>query len=379
MSLRIDPVHGRSDLRAFLRFPWNIYRGDPAWVPPILRQVAAQFDRSRYPFFRRGEVEPFIARRDGRPVGRIVAILNRAHLEAVDDGLGFFGFLEMEEDPEVAAALIEAAGEWLRSRGIRRMLGPVNFTTNDTCGVLVEGFEDPPAILMPYNPPYYGPLLEKTGLEVAKNLLAYRITPEVVVLDRFRRIAERARRKGFRVRKIDFGAFESEIERARSIYNDAWSANWGFEQMDREEFHAMARDLRRAADPRLILLAEADGEAVGFAVSIPDLNPAIRKLNGRLTPWGLLAMWLAARRVERIRTLILGVRPAYRRRGVDALLGEETVSRAIEAGYRSAELSWILEENVPMNQAILAVGGVVSKRYRLYEGDVGAGASRLPR
>lgn len=377
MSLRVDPAHSRGDFRTFLRLPWKIYRDDPAWIPPILRQVSSQFDRRRYPFFRHGEVEPFLAWRGSEPVGRIVAIQNKAHTSARKDGQGFFGFLEMEKDLDVTRALLREAGRWLRARGLERLLGPVQFTTNDTCGILVEGFDDPPAILMPHNPPYYGPLLEEAGLSSPRLLLAYLISHDTLLPEQMRRIAGRAEKKGVRVRLVDFGDFEAEIDRVREVYNSAWDENWGFQPMTKEEFYALAEELRRGADRRLLLVAEAEGRPVGCALSLPDLNPAIRLLNGRLTPWGLARLWLASKKVKRIRTLVLGVTPRYRRRGVDALLIRETVDRGLAAGYRSAELSWVLEDNRLMNRGILAVGGVVHKKYRLYEGEL-AGLTESP-
>ncbi|MCZ6689265.1 MAG: N-acetyltransferase [Planctomycetota bacterium] len=368
----MESARDRRSFRAFLRLPWRIYRDDPLWVPPVPRQVEGQFDRDRYPFFRRGDVQPFVAWRGEEPVGRIAAIQNRTHQEVAGDRLGYFGFLEMVNDPEVARALFREAGDWLRERGLDRMLGPVQFTTNETCGVLVEGFDEPPAIQMPYNPPYYPDLLEEVGLKTAKVLLAYELTPDSIVFDKTRRVADRAERRGIRVRQLNLRDFDAEVERAREIYNQAWSANWGFDAISREEFHEMSKDLRRGADPRLLLMAETEAESrpIGCSISLPDLNPAIRLLDGRLTPWGLLRFWRASRKIKRMRTVLLGVVRGWRLRGVDALLMRETVDRGLAAGYESAELSWILEDNEPMNRALRGVGARESKRYRLYEGDL---------
>ena len=370
MAVRVEPVRDRRAFRAFQRLPWRIYRDLPLWVPPLLSDEAKQFRRDRNPFFAHGEIEPYLALRDGEVVGRIVAIDNDAHPEEDGQRLGFFGFLETVDDPEVIAALFAAAARWLREKKCTQLLGPANFTTNDTCGILVDGFDEPPGILMPYNPDYYVRLFDGLGLEKAMGLLAYYVDDTMVLTEQMRRIAARAERKGAVIREMDWGDLEREMEKARQIYNAAWVENWGYAPMTREEFAHTARDLKKIADRRFVMLAELDGRPVGFAASLPDYTPALRALDGRLTPWGLLRAWWAMRKVVHIRTMVLGVVPEVRRRGIDALMLREVIDRGLAAGYVSSELSWILENNELMNRALLGIGGVVKKRYALYRAPI---------
>lgn len=370
MAITLHPVRTPSDVDAFLRVPWPLYRGDPNWVPPLLYDQKRMFDRTHYPFYQHGEVESWIARRDGTdgPVGRISAILSKAHLELHKDGAGFFGFFESENDPAVAGALFEAAAAWVREKGCTTLRGPTNFTINDTVGTLVEGFDSPAVFLMTYNPPYHPALLEQAGFRKAKDLYAWRVDKTIVKTDRMARLLDRIKaREKITLRPLDFGRFDAEIRVVHDLYHRAWEANWGFVPMSDAEFEYLGRDLRKVADPDLLIVAEAGGKPVGFAASLPDLHVVFRHLDGRLLPFGWLK-WLWLRRtIRRLRVLTLGVVPEYRGRGLDAVLYGETIRVGLAKGYTEAEMSWTLEDNPAINKAMENLGGVRYKTYRVYE------------
>ena len=365
-AVRVDPVRGRRDLKRFLEVPWPLYAHDPAWVPPLLVEQRKLLDPS-HPFHAHADVALFLARRGGREVGRIAAVVNHRHNEVHEERTGFFGFFETVEDPAVAEALLRTAEEWLRERGMDRCRGPVNLSTNEECGLLVEGFGEPPMVMMTHNPPYYADLLERAGYGKAMDMLAYMVDdPEPA--RRLGRGAERIRRRyDYRVRPLDMKRFDRDVEVIRSLYNQAWSHNWGFVPMTDAEFDRMGRDLKKIVDPRICLLAESEGEAVGFILALPDLNQALARIDGRLFPFGLLKLLWYSRRIDQIRVITLGVLPEHRRRGVSAILVSQVIERGLEAGYRRAECSWVLETNTEMRNALERSGGRVYKTYRLYE------------
>jgi len=355
-------------MRAFLRLPWSIYRGDPNWVPPLLGDVRKAFDPERHPFHRHSEVQPFLALRGGRPVGRICGVHNRRHVEFHEEPVGFYGYFESVEDPAVSGALFDAAGRWLRERGMEVMRGPANFSSNEEWGALVEGFDRPPMIMMPYNPPYYLDLLDDYGFEEAQTLVAYWLDdpepPERLV--RASRVVEE--RYGVEVRSLRMDDFEQEIERVRSLYNLAWEKNWGFVPMTDAEFDFLAEELKPVVEPDLVKMAEGpDGELVGFTVAVPDFNRAIANANGRLFPFGLLRILWHARSISAMRVLTLGIHPEWRRRGVDALLYLELFRGGRAQGIDEGEFSWMLEENEDIRRPMERMGAEVYKRYRLYD------------
>lgn len=385
MAIEVRPVRGRVGRRTFLRFPWQIYPGRfSAWVPPLLSEERRRIDPERNPFFEHGAVELYIAYRRGRPVGRIAAIENRLHNEFHNDRVGFFGLFESVRDPEVAGALLDRAAAWVRGRDLDRLRGPVNFSTNEEAGLLVQNFEDPPAILMPYNPPYYAELLEGWGLGKAKDLLAYELEHDDFRHERFRalqRVLQRSEHD-LEVRSLDMKRFVEEVALIRDLYNQAWERNWGFVPMTDAEVDRMAEQLKPVVEPELALIGEVDGEAAGFALALPDINQALRHLDGRLFPLGIFKLLWYMRRIRRIRIVTLGLKPEYRRTGLDALFYLEIFQRGSRKGYRRAESSWILEENRLMWRALEKMGFHRSKTYRLYErrleGDGGTGGRGVP-
>jgi hypothetical protein len=364
----IVPANSRRLFGKFVKFPWKVYTGDSNWVPPLISEMKSKFNHSKNPFFQYADVVPFIALRAGKVVGRIAAILNTRHNEFHSEKTGFFGFFECVEDRDVAACLFAAAKQWLSERGMELIRGPVNFSSNDEWGLLIDGFDDPPAIMMPYNPPYYPALLESCGLRKAKDLYAYAIDDTAVMPEKVVRIAELVRKKtNITFRSINFARLNDEIEVLKSIYNSAWTLNWGFYPMTEEEFDYMAKELKRFAVPDLILIAEVDGKPAGFSLTLPDIYQALKRCNGRLFPFGIFRFLRDRKKIDRARVMVLGIVEGYRRRGIDALFYLETFERGKRLGYKRGELSWVLEDNVAMNSPIEAIGARLYKKYRIYE------------
>jgi hypothetical protein len=367
-SLSIRPVAGKKETEAFIRFAWEIYKDSPAWVPPLLMDRRKLMDRAKNPFYRHAEAEFFIAWRDGRIVGRIGAIVNHNHNAEHKDKVGFFGFFECIDDQEVADALVRTAKEWLAARGMTAMRGPASPSVNDEYGLLIDGFEHSPAVLMPYNPPYYATLLEKAGLAKAKDLYAYLMREENVFSEKFARVAELVRkREDLSIRTIDMREFKAEIQRIKKLYNSAWQYNWGAVPMTEEEFDALAKDLKPVVDPRLVLIAEHKGEPVGFSLSLPDLNVPLKYNRRGTLLGGLLQMFLRKKEIKLVRIIVLGIVPEKVKTGAGTLLLYETGKRGIESGYPFGEASWVLEDNVMMNRAAEFMNGRRTKTYRIYE------------
>ncbi|XVQ08177.1 hypothetical protein ACQP1W_37275 [Spirillospora sp. CA-255316] len=366
----------RRDRRRFVEFPYRLHRADPAFVPPLRRDCRRLLDRRRNPFFAYGEVELFTVEARGRVAGRIAAVHNPRHNEVHRARDGFFGLFECVDDPAVAGALFDAAAHWLRGRGLRGMLGPVSFTMNDECGLLVDGFGTPARVLMPYNPEYYPALLERCGLRKAKDLWTWE--RDSVPLDpRLVRLAEHVqRRNGLSARPVNLRDFDAELARIKRVYDSAWQDNWGFVPMTDAELGALARRLRRIVDPGLVQLVEAGGEPVAVGVGLPDLNQALPAARGRLTtfgvPIGAARLALAARRVDRVRGVLFGVVAEYRRSGLEALLYTRLWEAVAAGGYTggSIEMGWTLEDNHPIAQSMRAIGGEHAKTYRIYRRDL---------
>lgn len=366
--LVVEPERSSSDRREFLAFPYRLYRGHPVWVPPVRATDAVLMDRRKNPFFRHAEAQHFLARRGGRVVGRVAAIENRAHNEFHGDRLGFFGWFDVEPDAEAATALVQAAAAWCRARGLAGMRGPVNYSTNDSCGVLVEGFERPPMILMPWNREDYDALLRGAGLVPVKDLVAYWIPTSVGVPERMARLAKRAlERSGVTLRPLDMRRFADEVDLLWDLYNRCWERNWGFVPMTAEEFRHSAKDLKFLVDPEVFLVAERGGKAVGFVGGLPDLNETLHGLDGRLFPLGLLKILRRKRRIRGVRVFVLGVAPEARGKGVDSALFVASIEASARCGYSGGEASWILEDNLRMRHDVEATGAKLTKRYRLYQ------------
>ncbi|RKG93934.1 N-acetyltransferase [Corallococcus sp. CA053C] len=361
-----------ADRMAFIRLPYALYRDDPNWVPPLEMERKDFLDPKKNPFFDYAEVELFLARRGAEVVGRVAAIKNPRHMEVHGTKEGFFGLFECVNDAGVARGLLDAASAWLKSRGIDRVLGPANFSSNQDWGLLVEGYDTPPALMMPYNPAYYVGLLETCGFTKAKDLWAWELSSSAAPPEKVARIAEKIRqREGITVRPVNLKDFPAEIARIKEIYNSAWEKNWGFIPFTEREFDHMAKEMKAIVRPELVLIAEVKGEPVAFSMTLPDANEAFKAAGGRLTtfglPIGLVKLVLASRRIKRLRLLTLGIKEGYRRRGLDAILYLDTLRTAKQLGYTGGEISWTLEDNHLVNRAIESMGGQRSKTYRVFQ------------
>jgi GNAT superfamily N-acetyltransferase len=376
-GVEVSPVRSDSDLLEFISLPWRVYRGDPYWVPPLISERKAFLDRERSPFFQHARAEYFLARRGGEVVGTIAAFTNELYNRFQQTNTGFLGFFEVLEDPEAAAALLETAEAWAGRAGHTAILGPAQFSTNDEVGLLIDGFQDAPRILMTYNPPRYQGYLEAAGYRTAMNLWAYSLAIADFIRskpEKLERVAAKVLERGkLRVRHLNMKRFDHEVEFVKKIYNTSWERNWGFVPMTDAEFERMAEQMKPLLDPRLVIVVECEGEPVGFGLTLPDLNEPLRLAYPRpSTPeaWTMLKMlwhWKVRRRHDWLRVFALGVLPEFRGKGVDALMYLETAKAAVPKGYRYAEMSWILENNEMMNRAIRFLGGTVYKTYRLYE------------
>ncbi len=368
MGVQLTRVRSRREMLQFIKLPYALYRADRCYVPRLLAE-RKEFFSDRNPVFEFTRVRYFLARDEqGRLVGRTTAHINQRHNEFWDEKTGFFGFFECVNRPEVAACLMEQAEAWLAGEGMETIRGPLNFSTNQECGFLVEGFDRPPVFMMPYTKRYYPGLFEGMGCRTAKNLVAYDYSYDGNIPDHLVRFGERAaERSGVRVRMVDMDRFEQEMAAAFEVYNRAWSHNWGFVPMTRAQFRFTARNLKPIIDPELALIAELEGEPVGLFLALPDLNRILKKMKGRLWPFGFLHFLLGRRRLKAVRVLILGVVEEHRRRGVDTLLAYRAFQNGDRRGYNRAEFSWILEDNLLMRRALDRLGATPYKTYRIYE------------
>ena len=366
--VEIAPVTRGRDLEQFIAFPYEHHRSDPHWVPALRMDVRTLLSPEKNPFFQHAEARYFLARSNGRVVGRIAAIRNEAHNRLHEDRVGFYGFFEAVDDARVAGALFDAAAEWLRHRGLDTMRGPMNPSINDECGLLVWGFGTPPTLMMPYNPPYYVALHEDAGFTKAKDLLVYEGTGGAGPPGRYTRAAEiLAKRRGITLRGLDMKRFANEIELIKQLYNQAWEKNWGFVPLTGAEIDHLAKQLKPVVVPDLVVFAEHQGEPIGFAAALPDLNVALkRNPSGRLFPGILKVLW-HARHVRRLRILLLGLRPEYRQSGADALMYHWIWTQGERRGMLWGEAGWVLEDNAAMNNAITNLGFRHYKTYRIYD------------
>ena len=373
MTFQIRSAASRRDLRRFIDFPYALYdrRHYPNWVAPLRMAVGDALDEKGNPFYQQAARELFLAERDGRVVGRIAAIENRAHNRFHEDRTGFWGFFECVDDQQVADALFAAAGEWLAARDLTSMLGPMNPSTNYECGLLVQGFEHRPSFMTAWNPPYFATLCERAGMAPAKDLLGFWFqgAPDYPLPPFVARQAERALAgQQFVFRDLDPSRFESEVAALWSIYNAAWERNWGFVPMTHEEFVHTAKDMKSLLDPRFAFMAEVDGEAAGFMLALPDYNEVLtHNRGGRLFPLGAMRMLHGRRRIRDFRVMALGVKPAFRSRSILALFTREIMRRGQLYGKNAAEASWLLEDNHLIVKPMRAMGAHERMRWRVYE------------
>jgi len=367
-ELSVEEVRNRQDLMTFIRFPWKIYKGDRYWVPPLIKDQLQKFSPS-HPFRSHSEMILFLAHKGGQIAGRIAGIIDHHYIDFHQEKVGFFGFFESVGDAEVTEALLSRVREWLKERGMEKMMGPMNPSTNDECGLLIEGFDTSPCLMMPYNPPTYPSFLERFGFKKAMDLYAYSVEDSPFFHDRLTRIAERLRKRDpqLRLRPIDLRHFDEELKIVKEIYNEAWSKNWGFVPLTEEEIDDLAKNLKPLVIPDLVLFAYLGEEPIGFSASLPDYNVVLKHLNGKLGLLGIFKFLYYSKKIKRLRVMLLGIKQAFQKKGVEGLLYFETFKRGIEKGYHQAECSWILENNVLMQRGIEAMGGKRYKTYRIYE------------
>ena len=367
-AIEVIPAAGRKRLNEFVEFPYDLYRHDSLWVPPLRIAVKELLDRAKHPFYVNADAEFFLALRNGIVAGRVAAIVDRNYNRFTGEEAGFFGFFECRDDQEAAGALLAEARRWTFARGARFLRGPVSPSTNYECGMLVDGFESSPMVMMSYNPRYYPGLIDRVGLAKAKDLYAYWSPTATLDTGKIGRVAERSlARLGVRARPIDLKRYRAEVEQVWEIYNSAWQRNWGFVPMTREEFMLMGKEMKQILDPELVLIGEKDGRTVGFALALPDVNQALKPAGGRLFPTGLLKILYHQRRIKSTRVLALGVVEEFRTNGVAASLYTSLVVNAKRRGYADSEMSWILEDNVLMNRSLAAMGAKRYKTYRIYD------------
>jgi GNAT superfamily N-acetyltransferase len=372
VSVEVSEVAGRRDLKRFIDLPFRLHANHPLWVPPLKLERRIFLNRRMNAFFSHGEAEYFLARRDGRVVGRISAQVNRAFNEYQGKNWGWFGFLEFEDDQEALQALLSAAETWHRERGRERMVGPASFAMNDESGVLVEGYGKRPMILQPWQPPYYRERIEQAGMSKAIDLLMWNleVSDRERVLPVIFELAEKVQSEhGIRVRPMRRRQLRKDLDAFAEVYNSAWSKNWDFVPYTKKDLDAYAQELQLVFDKHWFMIAEREdtGEVVGMAITVPDVNPALAKMKGRLLPFGWWHFLRKGRLTDRVRVGFLGVKPEYQHTGVAAKLYVEHFNAAATRPQTGGEMGWILETNTAMNRGMEAMGGRIVKRYRVYE------------
>ena len=371
MHVSIQEIGNAREMDRFIKFQWKIYKNDKNWVSPLLIDRKNFLNPRKNPFFKYAQVKFFMACDEkNRPVGRIGAIINHNHLKTHDDGAGFFGLFECIDDQAVADLLFDNAASFLRSQGLRIMRGPISMNINDEIGLLISGFDTPPVVMMPHNPPYYEKLVEAFGFKKEIDWYAYYME------ERNGRVPERLargvdlikKRYNISIRPISMKHFDEEVERIHQVYTSAWEKNWGAVAMTDDEFHYLAKDLKMIAVPDLIFIAEVDGKIAGVSVALPDINQAFKRIkNGRLLPFGIIKLLWYRRKIDMIRLTIMGVIKEYRHMGIDTCFVHETYRKALALGIWRCEMSQILETNVPMNNVLVKVGARIYKTYRIYD------------
>ena len=372
MALEVTPVRTRRDRREFVSLPFRLHANAEQWIPPLKLERRAFLSPRLNSWFKHAEAQLFLARRDGRVVGRISAQIDRNFNAYQGNDWGMFGFLELEEDGEVLRALLDAAADWLRERGRDRMIGPMDFTMNDEVGVLIEGFDREPFVKQPWQPPYYQRLCEEAGLAKAIDLWMWELHIEGrdAVVPAIVEMADKLEPEhGIRIRKMSRRHLRRELDLFGETYNEAWKDNWGFTPYTKEDLDTYAWDLQIVYDRNWFMVAEKvdTGEAVGIAITVPDINQVLKRMNGRILPFGWWHFLRRGKAIDRVRVGFLGVKPEYQHTGVAAGLYIEHFDMAEVTPQTWGEMGWILETNRNMNRAMEAMGGRIVRRFRVYE------------
>lgn len=368
MSIEVRPIQLPKDAGAFIDVWWKVYEGDPHWVPPLRHERLTFLNPAKNPYFKVGTVQCFIAYRDGKPVGTISAQVDQGY-QKIEDKVGFFGFFEFVDDLAVAKALFDTAVDWLRGQGMTRCMGPFNFNTNHECGLLVDPFDSDPLVLMVWNRPYYPAMYERLGLSKAKDMYAYWMDNNGPCPPRIAALADRflERHPEVKIRPFNVSDFDGEAARVLSIYNSAWEDNWGFVKMSDEEFLYMAQGVREMIDTRYCYMAEIDGRAAAFSITLPDYNQVVKPMNGRIFPFGWWHFLTRRSKVNQIRIFTLGIHKDYQHLALGAPLYKRTWDAGVANKVRGAEASWILEDNTRMRGALEKLGARIYKTYRIYQ------------
>ena len=362
----VEVIEARESLDDFIKLPLSLYSADPFFVPQLTREMRAHFSAEN-PFFAYARGKFFVAVKEGRPVGRIISFVNRRHNEFHHEKTGFFGFFESVNDSAVSRALFDKASAHLKEDGMEVVRGPMNFSTNEECGFLIDGFGEPPFIMMPYNPPYYNELVEDYGFRKVKDLFAYIYEVQDDMPEKVYRGALIAEKRGISARPISMKNFIDDMRIFRDVYHSAWEENWGFIPMTEAELEYSAARLRQIIIPKLALIAEKDGNPIGFFGLIPDFNFVLRRMNGKLNPLGIAKALYYSRKIKQLRIMLLGIKKEFRNKGVEAVLYKHAWPAIKKRRYERIEFSWILEDNIPVQRTIELFGGRVYKKYRVYE------------
>lgn len=365
----IIKVESKKQLKEFIDFPHALYKNDPFYVPELF--IAQKDLLTTHPFHKHSEISLFLSRENGKITGRIAGIKNNNYLKFSGENSGFFGFFDCVDHAPTSKQLFETAFNWLKSKNLTGAIGPVNFSTNETAGLLVEGFNDSPRIMMTYNKPYYEKLMEEAGFQKKMDLWAWKLSGETIsekALKLSDHLENRLASKGIKIRKVNLNNFKNEVAQLREIYNRAWESNWGFVPMTNEEFNYLAKDLKLILNPKLAFVAEKNGKAIGFSLTLPDLNHALKKVKrGRLLPFGIFNLLWHKNKTKWGRVLALGVTEEFRKLGIEAIFYAKTIQACRKEGIQFAEASWTLENNVLMNQALQNLNAEVYKKYRIFE------------
>ncbi|MEX0773214.1 MAG: hypothetical protein WEB89_03880 [Balneolales bacterium] len=367
--ISISVVENDHHFTDFLRFPHKLYKNDENWIAPLHHQQKHLVDRRKNPFYNNADADFFIAKQGDEVIGRIAAIDNKAYNRYNKTNVGFFGFFECVNNQFAADLLFKVARDWIEERGLTTILGPTCPGMLDEIGILVDGFDKKPSIMMPYSKPWYDDLLKGAGFEKAMDLFAYTVDKDTIKLERFDRAQKiiMERMPGLKIRPMNMRNFKSEVNIIHELFNKAWANNWGFYEISKKEFESLGKELKMIMDIDIAHVAEVDGVPVGFSIALPDLNQALQHLDGSLLPTGIFKLLFYRRKINAIRSALMGIIPEYQGRGIDALLHRQAIENGLKKGYVSSELGWLLETNTHIIRVAEKLGGSRSKTYRLYQ------------
>ncbi|MBW6516732.1 MAG: GNAT family N-acetyltransferase [Candidatus Cloacimonetes bacterium] len=368
-ELKVRPIKKKRDIKRFILFPFSLYERDSCWVPPLIGDQMKFFNPTKNPYYDHSEVCLFLAERDGKIVGRITAHTNKQHNVFHQDKVGFFGFFECINDQTVSNELFRVASEWLKARGCDTIRGPMNLSVNDEVGLLVDGFATPPFVMMPYNHQYYEELILKAGLTKSKDLYAYHLISDKIPerLQRFADIITKKEEISVKSLAKNKKELKKDLETIFTLYRSAWERNWGFVPMTDKEFDHLVQTLLPILDPDLVFIAYYQLKPVGFSVALPDYNIILKKMNGRLLPFGVLKALYYKKGIKRLRVMVMGLLKEYQKRGIDGLFYYHTTKNGFAKGFNEGEFSWVLEDNIEMNNVAHKLGATIHKTYRIFD------------